>query len=92
MMMFSERMQAKRERQRERRREKRENKKMKLLFGMLGTAINASAPRRADEVDVKAVVELLSSDESMSSIDSQDSPPTKRLKLKKGKKDKKKED
>ena len=42
----------------------------------------ASKGKKLDQVDVKAVVDLLDDDsDSMSSIDTADSPPTKRLKL-----------
>ena len=89
MMMLTDRLQAKRERAKERRQSRKDKKNMKLLFGMLGLAMNTFAPKgkKPDQVDVKAVVDLLSSDsESMSSIDTTDSPPTKRLKLAKQKK------
>jgi hypothetical protein len=96
----TEKMHLKESRRRERRREKRENKNMKMFVGLMAGAMNAVATSNGGRAPIDAAFfqkmfddgkDSSSSDDSssMSSIGSRDSPPTKRLKLSKGKVDQK---
>ena len=85
-----ERKQSRKDRAKERRSDKRHNRTMKLIADLFGTAINTFAPRKPDEMDIAAVSKMLESDksslcsssssgssETLSSINSNDSPPYK---------------
>ena len=84
-LIVTERMAAKREARREKLHDKRDKRNTKMMFGMMGFALNMFAKKKYDEVDLIAMQKMFDSDseeESLSSINTDDSPPTKRLKRK----------
>lgn len=92
VFLETEKMHMKQARKREKRRERQENKNMKVFMGMFATAMNAFSMTHGGgaAIDPRQLERIMedgsSSDCSLSSIDSDDSPPTKRKKLSKGKK------
>jgi hypothetical protein len=87
----TEKMGAKREERREKRLDKRDKRNMKMFMGMMATAVNLYARHKAasneDVFDVQTLTKMVdssndSSESSLSQYDSDDTPPTKRLKFK----------
>ena len=94
MHQKQERKRQKRQEKMERKREKREDKRYKMLFGLVSTAIVSFSGNREAAAGIQNAFinssASSSSESSVSSINTDDSGPTIRAKIRKGKKHKKK--